>query len=204
MAPIKVTYFDIDGGRAEPIRLALHCAGMAFEDFRFGFEDFAEVRKATPFGQVPTVAFNGEVHTQSSALTRYFGKLAGLYPEEAYQAYLCDEVMDVVEDATNKLVATFGMTGEPLKTAREALVAGPLAMYLKWLDARLVKQGGDYFADHRFTIADLKVFVFTRSLGSGHLDHVPTTLVQDVAPNLYAHIARICSESKVAAYYAGR
>lgn len=204
MATIKLTYFDIDGGRAEPIRLILRCAGLAFEDFRFGFNEFDEIRKTTPFGQVPTVELDGEVITQTNALCRYFGKLAGLYPEDVYQALLCDEVMDAIDDTTAKVVATLGLSGDALKTAREALAAGPLTLYLKWLQARLIKQGGDYFADNRLTIADIKVFVFARSLVAGQMDHVPTSLVKDVAPAVFAHIDRVASYPPIAAYYDGR
>jgi hypothetical protein len=35
--------------------------------------------------------------TQSDAITRYVGKLAGLYPEDDLQALLCDEVMGALE-----------------------------------------------------------------------------------------------------------
>ncbi|WP_299194436.1 glutathione S-transferase family protein [uncultured Amphritea sp.] len=201
MKKIKVTYFDIDGGRAEPIRLALHCLGQDFEDYRFQFSEFAEVRKGTPFGQVPVVELNGEQITQSNALCRYFGKQAGLYPEDDYQALLCDEVMDVVEDISHKLSATMTMTGEALRNAREQLV-GPLTTYLKWLGARLIKQGGEYFAENRLTIADLKVFVVVQWLGSGMLDHLPATLVQDCAPELLAHLDRVTSDPKIKSYYA--
>ncbi|SEQ62556.1 glutathione S-transferase [Amphritea atlantica] len=200
MANIKVTYFDINGGRAEPIRLALHCLGQDFEDHRFQFSEFAEIRKGTPFGQVPVVELDGEQITQSNALCRYFGKQAGLYPEDDYQALLCDEVMDVVEDISHKLSATMTMTGETLKSAREQLVA-PLTTYLKWLAARLTKQGGEYFADNRLTIADLKVFVMVQWLGSGMLDHIPTTLIQDTAPELLAHLNRVASDPKIKSYY---
>ncbi|MBB3167509.1 glutathione S-transferase family protein [Simiduia aestuariiviva] len=204
MSTIKVTYFDVNGGRGEPIRLALHFAGIAFEDHRFPFSEFAEVRKQTPFGQVPTVTIDGEVITQSNALCRYFGKQAGLYPKDDYQALLCDEVMDAVEDVSHKIVATFGMSGDELKTAREQLVAGVFSTYLKWLDDRLAKQGGEYFADNRVTIADLKVFVFAKWLSSGQLDHVPQMLVQEVAPRVAAHIERISHLEKVAGYYQSR
>lgn len=40
MAPvIKLYYFDF-GGRAEPIRLALHVGGVAFEDVRITEDEF--------------------------------------------------------------------------------------------------------------------------------------------------------------------
>ena len=45
MAQIKLTYFDINGGRGEPIRLAFHLGNIAFEDDRFNFAQFPEIKK---------------------------------------------------------------------------------------------------------------------------------------------------------------
>jgi len=202
MSQLKLTYFDMHGGRGEPARLALHIGGVAFEDSRFGFADFAEVRKSTPLNQVPTLHVDGVQVTQSDAINRYVGKLAGLYPLDAFQALLCDEVLDAVEDANVKLGTTFGLTGEALKEARTALVNGALPLYLGWLQTQLQAHGGQFFADHRLTIADLKVFVFVNGLNSGRLDHVPTDLVEQVAPLLSAHTQRIAQTPAVAQYYA--
>ena len=202
MSHLTLTYFDIHGGRAEPARLAMHIGGIAFEDKRFAFADFAEVRKSTPLNQVPTLEVDGVQVTQSDAITRYVGKLGGLYPTDAYQALLCDEVLSVLEDANIKLGASFGLSGEALKEARLKLVSGPLTTYLGWLQKQLLAHGGQYFADHRLTIADLKVFVFVRTLNAGHLDHVPTDLVEQVAPALNAHLQRIDQTPAVQAYYA--
>jgi|SRR5450830_1829342 len=202
MTLLKLTYFDMHGGRGEPARLAMHIGGIAFEDERFGFADFAEVRKSTPLGQVPVLHVDGVQVTQSDSITRYIGKLAGLYPVDAYQALLCDEVMDAVEDANVKLGTTFGLTGDALKEARTTLVNGALPLYLGWLQTQLQAHGGQYFADKRLTIADLKVFVFVRGLTSGRLDHVPTDLVEKVAPLLTAHTQRIAKTPAVAQYYA--
>jgi glutathione S-transferase len=202
MSQLKLTYFDVHGGRGEPARLALHIGAIPFEDCRFAFAEFAAVRKSTPLGQVPTLHVNGTQVTQSDAITRYAGKLAGLYPEDAFQALLCDEVMDGVEDANVKLGTTFGLTGDALKEARTALVNGPLTQYLVWLQGQLQAHGGEYFADRRLTIADLKVFTFVKGLVSGRLDHVPTDLVEKVAPLLNAHLQRIGATPAVAQYYA--
>ncbi|MEI8170723.1 MAG: glutathione S-transferase family protein [Rhodoferax sp.] len=202
MSQLKLTYFDFNGGRAEPARLALHMGGIAFEDSRFGFADFAEVRKSTPLGQVPVLHVDGVQVTQSDAITRYVGKLTGLYPLDAFQALLCDEVLDGVEDANVKLGTTFGLTGDALKEARTALVNGALPQYLGWLQTQLQAHGGQYFADNRLTIADLKVFTFVRGLTSGRLDHVPTDLVEKIAPLLAAHTQRIAQTPAIAQYYA--
>jgi glutathione S-transferase len=202
MPQLKLSYFDMHGGRAEPARLALAIGGIAFEDHRFTFAEFADVRKATPFGQVPVLYVDGALVTQSDAILRYAGKLAGLYPTDPVQALLCDEVAYVVEEATVKLGPTFRMTGEEQKAARLALVNGSIPVYLAWLQAQLVAHGGQYFADKRLTVADLKVFVDVRGLNSGRLDHVPTDLVEKVAPLLNAHMQRIAATPAVAQYYA--
>lgn len=202
MTQLKLTYFDFHGGRAEPARLAMHIGGIAFEDHRFAFPEFAEVRKATPFGQVPTLHVDDVVVTQCDAITRYVGKLAGLYPTDAYQALLCDEVMYVVEEATVRLGPSFRMTGDAQKEARLALVNGSMPMYLGWLQSQLMAHGGEYFADNRLTVADLKVFVDVRGLNSGRIDHVPTDLVEKVAPALNAHMQRIANMPAVLQYYA--
>lgn len=201
MTTLKLTYFDFSGGRAEPARLALHIGGIPFEDIRFASGDFPEVRKTTPLNQVPTLQIDDVQVTQSDAITRYAGKLAGLYPKDDLQALFCDEVLGALEDVSIKLGATFGMTGDALKTAREALVADTLPRYLRWLQHQLEAHGGEFFADHRLTVADLKAFVVLGWLGSGKLDHIPTNLVETTAPKLVAYVERIGAIPAIAEYY---
>jgi glutathione S-transferase len=80
MAKYKLTYFDIDGGLAEPVRLALSLGGIEFEDHRVSFAEFKEMRASTPLSALPVVEIDGLMYTQGNAMCRYFGKLAGLYP----------------------------------------------------------------------------------------------------------------------------
>lgn len=202
MPQLQLTYFDTHGGRGEPARLAMRIGNIPFEDRRFAFAEFPEVRKSTPFGQVPVLHVDGQVVTQSDAITRYVGKLAGLYPQDAFQALLCDEVMTAVEDVNVKIGQTFGLTGDALQQARESLVETTLTRYLGWLQAQLLAHGGQYFADQRLTIADLKVFVLVRWLNSGRLDHIPTDLVSRMAPDLMAHLNRVADTPAIKQYYA--
>ena len=46
------------------------------------------------------------------------------------------------------------------------------------------------------------MFVYVRGLNSGRLDHVPTDLVEKVAPQLNAHMQRIAKTAAVVQYYA--
>jgi glutathione S-transferase len=72
------------------------------------------------------------------------------------------------------------------------------------LQARLQAAGGEYFADGRLTVADLKVFNLTRWLRSGVLDHIPKDILDRIAPPLAKHFERVASHPKVADYYARR
>jgi glutathione S-transferase len=83
-------------------------------------------------------------------------------------------------------------------------VASHLTRYLDQLQAKLTAAGGEYFADRRLTVADLKVAMLIRWLRSGVLDHVPKDLVDTVAPQLVKHFERVVSHPKVAEYYQRR
>ena len=204
MAKYELIYFDMDGGRGEPVRIAFHKAGIEFEDVRWTFPEFREKRQELRFTCAPVLRIDGEQVTQSNAIMRYVGKLAGLYPEDPLQALYCDETMEAVEDLLHQIVGTFGLEGEELKAAREKLVDGWMTVFLIGLNDLLERGGGEYFADERLTMADLKVFVQTRSLTAGVLDHVPRDLVEKVAPLLMKHQARIAEEPAVQAYYRSR
>ena len=202
MPKLCLTYFDFHGGRGEPARLALVLGGIDFEDRRVPLAEWPTLKSQTPFHALPVLEVDGKLITQSNSINRFVGKLAGLYPNDAWQAALCDEVMDAVEDITHQVVVTFAIKNdEEKKAARRVLADGPIRFYLERLQARLERSGGKYFADNRITVADLKVFVWLRSLRSGILDHVPTDLPDRFAPLLVEHFECINSHPKIAAYY---
>jgi glutathione S-transferase len=201
MTNYKLTYFDFSGGRAEPIRIAFHAAGVEFEDHRISFEEFMKTRDTMRFRCAPVLDIDGTEVTQSNSMLRYVGKMAGLYPQDELQALYCDEAMGAVEDLLHQIVRTIGLEGDELKAAREELADGWMATYVKGLGEILARGGGTYIADNRLTIADLKVYVQVRSLRTGTLDHIPVDLVDKLAPGLVEHEERIGKESIVVAYY---
>ena len=200
---LKLTYFDMHGGRGEAARLALIIGGVDFEDIRISFAEAAAARVSFPFRRVPVLEIDGQEVTHSNGINRFVGKLADLYPNDPVQAAFCDEAMGAVEDITIATVATFSIQDEDeKKAARARLVEGPLTLYLKRIQALLKKRGGEYFAEGRLTVADLKVFVWVRGLRSGNLDYVPTDLSDKVAPLLVEHFERIDNHPKIREYYA--
>ena len=201
MYRLKLHYFDFHGGRGEATRLAMALGGIPFEDHRIPLSDWQSARFSMPLQAVPVLEVDGEAITQSNSMNRFIGRLVDLYPEDPLDALRCDEVMGIVEDALHKTVVTFFIEDEDeKKAAREQLAEGPLTLYLSRLQEILASRG-DYFVGDRLTVADLKVFVWTRSLRSGTLDYIPVDLPDRLAPALVDHMNRIAAHPGIVAYY---
>ena len=125
MTKLKLTYFDFHGGRGEPARLALSIGGIPFEDDRVQSTDWERRKADTPFGALPLLEVDGQILAQSNAINRYVGKLAKLYPSDPWQAALCDEAMEAVEDITTKIGATFFLPGRAKESPAQGADRGP-------------------------------------------------------------------------------
>jgi hypothetical protein len=103
------THTHTHKARAEPIRLAFAIGGVDFDDVRISREEFhaQKAQGAYPFGQLPVMEVDGKLVSQSQALLRYAGKLAGLYPSDPVQALLVDEMIGAVEDVIQATVPNF-------------------------------------------------------------------------------------------------
>lgn len=199
---LKLTYWDMPGGRGEPARLALTVGGIEFEDHRISFSEWPKIRPTAPFHACPFLEVDGSRISQSNTISRYVGRRAGLYPDDVWQAALCDEMLDAVEDMWVHFGATMGIQDPvALKVARENLVKKHYNHYLSKMSEKLKEAGGQYFADNRLTVADLQVMVICRALGSGKFDHIPKDLVETVAPNLNEHMKRVLAVPEISAYY---
>ena len=77
---LKLTYFDIHGGRGEPARLALSIGGLSVEDDRVAPSDWPARKPDTPFGALPVLEVDGQTLAQSNAINRYVGKLISTHP----------------------------------------------------------------------------------------------------------------------------
>lgn len=102
-----IHYFDFQSrGRGQVIRLMWEDAGIAYEDVRYSFEEFPQVKrdkiaKMNPTANVPVVELNGKILTQSYAILRHFGRLLGKYDGETEdEKYWADAMCDIVIDCT--------------------------------------------------------------------------------------------------------
>src|SRR2546425_10714852 len=80
MPQYKLTYFDAATSRGEECRLALHVAGLPFEDERLTRDQWAARKASTPFGALPVLAIDGRQLAQSNAILRFIGSQHGLHP----------------------------------------------------------------------------------------------------------------------------
>eukprot|EP00490_Sorites_sp_Unknown_P019685 CAMPEP_0114671386 /NCGR_PEP_ID=MMETSP0191-20121206/41078_1 /TAXON_ID=126664 /ORGANISM="Sorites sp." /LENGTH=198 /DNA_ID=CAMNT_0001931121 /DNA_START=1001 /DNA_END=1594 /DNA_ORIENTATION=- len=109
---VRVKYFPM-GGRASSIRQAAYIGGVKLEDEFMTQETWGAYKAADKpkWSGVPEVVItkNGKsaLFSQSNSLTRYVGKLSGLYPKNDIDALKVDEYMDAMEDFINLLVPTF-------------------------------------------------------------------------------------------------
>lgn len=202
---MKLSYFDFDGGRGEPIRLALAYGNIPFEDHRIPGSDWPKVKEQFALHQLPVMEVDGKIITQTNTLCRYVGKMVDLYPADPLEAAHADEAMEDIEDLTIKMSPSMFMQDpEEKRRAREALAAGPIPLYLRRLDAMLAERGGQYFAGNRLSVADFRVFLLVRHLQSGALDHIPADIVKQTAPGLAKHFERIGAVPQLVAYYKKR
>jgi glutathione S-transferase len=201
MTKPKLTYFDAPVSRGEECRLALHLAGVEFEDVRLSREAWAALKPQTPFGSVPLLEMPGKpVLAQSNAILVFIGRSHGLHPKADFDAARHEAVMCHVEDLRSNVAPTLHIS-DPTekKRAREALAAD----YLPAWGARAEKQieAGPFFAGEKLHVVDLKLYSVVRWLTTGVVDHVPTTVFADFPKLTGVHDA-VRDHAGVKAWYA--
>src|SRR4051812_20151736 len=106
----KLTYFDAPVSRGEECRLALHCAGVDFEDTRVPRADWPALKPTTPFGSMPVLELPGQPPlAQSNAILTLIGRLHGLHPKGLFEAARHEAVMQHVEDLRANIAPTLRM-----------------------------------------------------------------------------------------------
>jgi glutathione S-transferase len=198
----ELLYFD-GPGRAEAIRICLHMAGIAFTDTRFSYAAWkASIKATTPLGAVPVLTIDGVAHTQSTALLRYAGTLAGWYPTgDPLQALVVDEAMDSLNELTSKAP----QEKEPAarKAAREEFQATVMVQYATRLELMLAAVGATTGFGATPTIADLVLHGTVKGVESGSWDYIDAKFF-DAYPLIQKTVAAVDENEQVKAYYASK
>jgi len=200
---LKLVYLDHHYWRAECARLALHMAGVPFEDARMGYEDMYDSGALT-FGTFPALIVGGKgVINQTQAIARYVGHLTGLYPAEPFLSAKCDEAIDALTDVSELVTATMQERDAKRKIQwRQHLIApnGRMTMLLNGLEQLLKQNGGapvPHVASNSISVADLALWRAVGWISSGVLDGIPRTYVKTTFPRMWALHCAIDKEPKV-------
>jgi glutathione S-transferase len=198
----KLTYFDAPMSRGEECRLALHLAGVDFDDNRLKRDQWAALKPTTPFGSLPVLDWPGHPPLgQSNAILVLVGRRHGLHPKDDFEAARHEAVMAHVEDLRGHISPTMRMTDDAeKKRAREALVATYIPTWAANVDRR-ISDDGPFFAGNTPHVVDLKLLMIVRWIRGGVLDHIPTTIF-DSAPKLIRVHDAVDAHPQVRAWYA--
>jgi glutathione S-transferase len=190
---VKLLYFHLRG-RAEPCRLLLAFAGLAYEDERIPppWEDpegWAARKPTIAFGVLPVLYWNGEEISQALAAGRFLAKEFGLAGKNDIESAQIDEIVCAIEDAVNARISFLLEKDENRKkTLVETFQTRLVPTLLGQLEKRLIVRGGQFFVGNNLTWADLQAFMFLTELDQAALKNSPklANLVERVGqiPNI--------------------
>lgn len=201
MSMPKLIYFDAPVSRGEECRLALHVAGVEFDDVRIARDAWPGLKPKTPFGALPILEVPGQVPlAQSNAILGYIGRKYGLHPQDLFEAARHEAMLGHVEDLRAAIVPTIRMTDESeKKKAREGLTAAFLPSWGDAVERQL--SGGPFFAGAKMHVVDLKLYMVVRWLASGNVDHIPATIFSAL-PKLTRLYEAVRDDARIKAWYA--
>jgi glutathione S-transferase len=176
MSKPKLTYFDAPMSRGEECRLALHIAGVDFEDDRVKAAEWPALKPKTPFGSLPVLTMPGHsVLGQSNAILVLIGRRYGLHPKDDFEAARHEALMQHVEDLRANMSPTLRIQDEvEKKKARELLASTFLPTWAAFAENQI--GAGPFFGGAALQVVDLKVYMAVHWFASGTIDHIPSTV----------------------------
>ena len=200
MSRPKLIYFDAPVSRGEECRLALHLAGIDFEDVRIKPADWPAMKERMPYGSLPVLELPGSpAIAHANAILVLIGRRHGLHPADDFEAARHEGMMQHVEDLRAHVSPTIRMGDEEKKAAREALVAGYLPAWARAAEINIA--GGPFFAGDRIHVVDLKIHMAVRWFSGGNVDHIPATIFAGYPRLIGVHDA-VRDHSGVRSWYA--
>lgn len=196
----KLTYFDAPASRGEECRMALHLAGIDFEDVRIKPADWPAFKPKTPYGGMPIYELPGKPPlAHSNAILVLIGREHGLHPADPFEAARHEGMMQHVEDLRAVIGPTLRLGDPEKKLAREAIVAGYLPAWGAFAEKNLTAE--PFFGGAKLQVVDLKIYMAVRWMTGGAVDHIPKTIFA-VYPKLLAAHDAVREHAGIKAWYA--
>jgi len=182
MSKPRLIYFDAPVSRGEECRLALHLAGIDFDDVRIKPADWPAMKEQTPYGAMPILELPGHPPlAHSNAILVLIGRRHGLHPADDIEAARHEGMMEHVEALRGVVAPTIRMAEAEKKAAREALVADFLPRWAQSAERNIT--GAPFFGGAKLQVVDLKIYMAVRWFIGGKVDHIPATIF-DAYPKL--------------------
>ncbi|KAL8801512.1 MAG: hypothetical protein Q9182_004415 [Xanthomendoza sp. 2 TL-2023] len=161
-----IHYLDFASrGRGQVVRLMWEDAGVAYEDIRYGFDEYPECKKTViaeknPTTTVPVVELNGNILTQSYAILRHFGRQLKYEGETEEEKYLADAMCDIAIDWRTLFVTAFFSPNkeETYPKHKETDRKHFLSALETHLKSHNLSQQGPFVIGKNITYADLVIY----------------------------------------------
>ncbi|BFZ22263.1 hypothetical protein BsWGS_25302 [Bradybaena similaris] len=199
MPKYKLTYFD-SRGRGEPCRLLFVLAGQEFEDVRIPFQEWSKFKTSTPFGQLPLLEIDGQIFSQSNALSCYLAREFGYYGKTNLESLEIDQVVFLINDFVQEVYKFFFQTDEQKKAElKQHFVDVEMPKYLGFFEKLLEANATGYFVGNSLTLADLVVYDLVSDVQQLSPDGA-----LDKFPRVKEHLNLVESNERIRAYIVNR
>lgn len=201
MAKPRLIYFDAPVSRGEECRLALHLAGVDFEDVRIKGDAWPAMKPQTPYGALPVLEMPGCAPlAQTNAILVLIGREHGLHPSDDFEAAQHEAMMNHVEDLRANVGPTLRLKDPEKKAAREALATEFMPAWAQFAEKN-IPDGGPFFAGGKLNVVDLKLHMAVRWFIGGKVDHIPATVFAGYPKLMRVHDA-VRDHAGVKSWYA--
>lgn len=172
MPKYRLTYFDMSTSRGEDCRLALHIAGVEFEDRRLQRVEWPALKPETPYGGLPLLEVEGRPPlAQSNVILGYIGRAHGLLPADPWEAARHEGVIAAVEELRVAIGPSSKIQDpEEKRKAREEFAATTMQTWARNISRQI---RGPFVGGAELSVADLKVNTLLRSFAAGTMDYIP-------------------------------
>ena len=200
MSKPRLIYFDAPVSRGEECRIALHVAGVQFDDVRIDSRDWPAMKAKMPYGALPVLELPGHPPlAHSNAVLVLIGRRHRLHPSDDFEAARHEGLMQHAEDLRAKVSPTIRMGDAEKKSAREGLARDFLPQWGEYAERNIGR--GPFVGGDRISVADLKLHMVVRWLSSGTVDHIPATIFAGYPTLMRLHDA-VRDHDAVRAWYA--
>merc|ERR1711976_138389 len=205
----KLAYFPLTG-RAETARVALHIAGLKWDDERLDYPALMALKEQGEWlgKQFPILTLSdGRILGNAIDIQRFVARNTGLYSEDSFEAGQIDNYLTAIQDVFDAVAGSFGDLSEEqqIEARKEAVLPGGVFYKkLQKIEAFLNVTAKDskFAVGNRLTIADIKLAIDLGANGSGFWKGIDAKVWFKDFPKAKALYQNVYAHEKVQEWFA--